>query len=354
MRNRLLPLVALAAAVVVVGTACSGSLRDAATVGDEHVRRDQLEDELRLLLGNEAFVELLEQNGFPPMESDSTTDSGLTANWLSTLVFQVVIDEEFAARDLEVNDADREAARVSLEARFGGAEVFGEFDDDFQGTLIEREARTQAILRDVSGSETEISEAEIVEFYEANVAQACPSGRDVAHILVETDDEANEILAELEDGADFATLAQERSTDAGSSSNGGSYGCLVEGQFVPEFEQAALGATIGEPVGPVQTEFGSHVILVTEAVPPPLEEARAQIVATLQQQRDQLAQQQASQAMDEALLGRLADADIWIAPRYGTWLDDGEQIGVQPPESPDVRDDRSPTTATTVPPAPQG
>ena len=88
----------------------------------------------------------------------------------------------------------------------------------------------------------------------------------VSHILVETEAEADEILAELADGADFPTLAQERSIDPGSGAQGGVLQCTLlstfESQFVPSFVDASRVAVIGVPTDPIESEFGFHVIRV--------------------------------------------------------------------------------------------
>ena len=87
-----------------------------------------------------------------------------------------------------------------------------------------------------------------------------------SHILVETEAEADAILDRLEGGADFAELAASESIDTGSGANGGALPCDLtsnfEAAYVPEFVEAALAAEIGEPVGPVQSEFGYHIIVL--------------------------------------------------------------------------------------------
>ncbi len=82
------------------------------------------------------------------------------------------------------------------------------------------------------------------------------------HILVETEEEALEVIAALESGESFAALAQARSTDTGSGSNGGELGWSPVGSYVPEFQDAVSTAEIGSIVGPVESEFGYHIIQV--------------------------------------------------------------------------------------------
>ena len=104
-----------------------------------------------------------------------------------------------------------------------------------------------------------------------------------SHILVETEEEASELIAELDAGADFAELAQEHSLDPGSA-NGGELGTFRRGAMVPAFEEAAFALEPGTYSSePVETQFGYHVILVSakEQTEPALAEVEQQIRADL-------------------------------------------------------------------------
>ncbi len=85
---------------------------------------------------------------------------------------------------------------------------------------------------------------------------------DTRHILVETEETALEIVDALQNGESFADLARALSTDPGSGSRGGELGESYVGNFVPEFAEAIENAEIGAIVGPVETEFGFHIIQV--------------------------------------------------------------------------------------------
>jgi hypothetical protein len=82
------------------------------------------------------------------------------------------------------------------------------------------------------------------------------------HILVATEDEANQVYAKLTAGADFGQLAKENSIDTGSGANGGDLGWFGRGAMVAEFEDAAFSQPIGEIGKPVKSQYGYHIIQV--------------------------------------------------------------------------------------------
>jgi len=83
-----------------------------------------------------------------------------------------------------------------------------------------------------------------------------------SHILVKTEDQANQILKRLADGEEFDKVAR-RFSSCPSGKNGGDLGWFGKGQMVPEFEKVAFENDPGKVVGPVKTQFGYHVIKVT-------------------------------------------------------------------------------------------
>ena len=104
-----------------------------------------------------------------------------------------------------------------------------------------------------------------------------------AHILVETEDEAQKLAQEIADGANFAALAQAHSTGP-SGPSGGDLGWFGEGVMVPAFEEAVAAMEPDEVSAPVQTQFGWHLIKLHETrakEKPAFEEVRAELVQQL-------------------------------------------------------------------------
>ncbi|MBI4826320.1 MAG: peptidylprolyl isomerase [Nitrospirae bacterium] len=122
-------------------------------------------------------------------------------------------------------------------------------------TLLEKEIRDKVKVED----------AEAKSFYDSNTDKFKQNaGIRASHILVDTEGLGVSILAKLKAGADFAKLAAQYSTDEGNAKSGGDLGFFDRGRMVPEFEDAAFKLKVGEVSGLVKTQFGYHIIKVTD------------------------------------------------------------------------------------------
>lgn len=282
-----------------------------------------------------------------------------TASILQRRVVAVILQEEVERRDLEVSDGDLDTAKqefiTQLDSVCGaaaadptattttaadaaavtGQEAFDALSVEYQDFQAELGAQA-AVLADALAADAQeanaVSDEEVRAFYDDNQSQF--DQRCVSHILVDDEATANDLLTQLQGGADFATLAQANSTDTGSAAQGGDLGCQAAGAFVPEFEAAIDEATVGEVFGPVQTQFGYHLILVNSKGVQPFDEVEDQI-------RQQL-EDPGVNPLDQFINEALADAEVEVNPRYGTW--DTDQLTVVPPEGP-----ASPTTTVVLP-----
>ncbi|MFW2544260.1 peptidylprolyl isomerase [Primorskyibacter sp. 2E107] len=136
-------------------------------------------------------------------------------------------------------------------------------------------------------AEQAVSEEAIQRAYQAQYVEG-ELGQEfnASHILVETEEEATAILAEVKGGADFAETAKAKSTGP-SGPNGGELGWFSAGMMVEPFQVAVESLSPGEITGPIQTQFGWHVIRLNDSRTqdaPDLEDVREQIMGTLQQE----------------------------------------------------------------------
>jgi parvulin-like peptidyl-prolyl isomerase len=174
----------------------------------------------------------------------------------------------------------------------------------------------QKVQEKVAG-DAKPSEQEVENFYEQNKESqfTTPEQRCARHILFNKDQKqkAEDVKKELEGGADFAKLAREYSQDPGSAERGGDLGCLGKGETVPEFEEAIFGAEQGDIVGPVETQFGYHIIEVTDAKPEqtrPFSEVESEI-------RSQLSTEAQTEAFGKWLDEQKKQRDVKYLKGYG-------------------------------------
>lgn len=134
--------------------------------------------------------------------------------------------------------------------------------------------------------QTAVTDEALQAAYEARFKDAVPlTEYNASHILVATQEEADKLKADLAAGADFAELAKANSTDTGSGAAGGDLGWFGLGMMVKPFEDAVIAAKVGEVTGPVQSDFGFHLILVKEtrvAANPTLDQIRDELAAEIE------------------------------------------------------------------------
>ncbi len=152
---------------------------------------------------------------------------------------------------------------------------------------LENETRSLRAVQTVSAiTDAEVTDEAIQAAYDAQFADFEGDDEfDASHILVETEEEAKEIKAQLDDGADFAEMARDKSTGP-SGPNGGALGWFGKGQMVPEFETAVLGLEKGQISDPVQTQFGWHLVILNDkrkSEAPELDAVRGELAEAIRQ-----------------------------------------------------------------------
>ena len=252
---------------------------------------------------NERYLMLLRQNGFQPSDFRDYMRQQMTREQLSRAVqasdFSLPEEVNLAHRlqgqtrnaDYLIVDSAPFAASVELsdeEVQAFYDENISRFDTQEKVNLAYVTLAVEDLKADVS-----VSEEEIEQEYQDNIAlYKTTEERRVSHILIEFGDDkdaakekAESLLAEVEQGADFADLAEANSADTFSAENGGDLDFITAGMMDPSFDEAAFAiSNVGETSEVIETEFGYHIIKLTDMKPvetTPLAEVRDEIEAQL-------------------------------------------------------------------------
>ena len=216
-------------------------------------------------------------------------DTTVVAQATTDRVVAQLAQNESDARGLVVSDEVRSEVEVGL------GQIPEGFSEGFVEELIDRQAMFQTLVVDLVGPNPPSSEL------------TADTLRCARHILVASEEEADEVIGRLDGGEAFEDVAIEVSTD-GSSVEGGNLGCADPSQYVPEFADALTALAVGERSGAVESQFGFHIIERTEPTADDVERERTNL---------QNAEQQA--AFQEWVQVAVSDSAIEIDPRIGIW-----------------------------------
>lgn len=265
--------------------------------------------------GDEITLADVEELGPPDVGS-------LPSDQFSDLLYNAIIEkivyESATERGISFTDAEIDARYESLQADLTAdgrewEDILAEQGLSDAGArriahqILVSEALEESLVNDAGIlGEEDIRDAFDSQLYDRT--EAC-----LSHILVDTEEEAEAVVDRLQAGEDFAELAVELSTDPSAANNQGDLGCSSLGQYVPEFATAAFEAQIGEVTDPVRSQYGYHVILVSERTVPEYEDVRDDILAELEQLRGPT-------LVRDWLLEEIGQATVEVEPEYGTWV----------------------------------
>ena len=157
----------------------------------------------------------------------------------------------------------------------------------------------------------EMTAEEVDEVFEASRVRLTESVC-TTHVLLETREEAEAVLERALAGEAMTDLARDLSIEPSAPETGGELGCLPASTFVAEYGEAVVRAELMTPFGPVESQFGHHVILVTDRTDPRLEDHEEGI-------RAGDAERARSSVIEEWFIRVAAESDVQIEPQYGTW-----------------------------------
>jgi len=279
MKNKkvLIPILAVVLIALIIGAVyLTQRSETVATVDKEKITQEQLNEELNKQYG---------------------------ASVLNMMISNKVVDLEADKAKVKVTDKEIQAELDKMVEQYGGQETFnmllaqnGVTEDLFK-EQIEQNLKVTKILE----PSIEITDDEIKTYFEDNKASFdTPEQVEASHILVEDEDTAKEVKKKLDEGGDFAKLAEEYSTDTQTKEKGGELGYFASGQMVEAFDKAAFSMKVDEISDPVKTDYGYHIIKVTgkkEAKEATLEDSKAKIKEDLLATK---VQEQASTWLTEA------------------------------------------------------
>ncbi len=259
-------------------------------------------------IGEAAYLQMLrmQQPPMSPAEFEENVRRSLMLQRLQAALTDwiTVSDDDVEREHVRRNERVRLSAvsfraddfREGLEATED--DVAALFEQDANDYLVPEKRRLRFVLIDVPALKASFtpSDADVQAYYDNNLDRYTEEvDLRVSHILLRTQDaelaevqaQAESIVAEARNGADFAELARRYSEDEGTRDAGGDLGPITPGQMVPEFEGAAFALEQDEISDPVTSMFGVHVIKATEktgGTTRTLDDVRDSIVDVLQQE----------------------------------------------------------------------
>jgi len=259
----------------------AGSAEAVATVNGVKITKDELFDEMAAYGGSSVLDDLIRQE----VIRQAVEEAGKTAS-----------DEEVQARMEKFAEP-----YGSMDAFLAEIAYYG-----YSEEMLREQVATQIKIEKIIGADVAVTDEEIAAYFEENKDSFDqPETVRASHILVETREEAESLLKQLEAGADFAELAAEHTLDEMTKESGGDVGDFARGEVEEGFEETAFGLEIGE-TAIAETSYGFHVVRVTDksaAQEATLDSAREEIV-------DYLTQSKLADLVDGWIADREAEADI--------------------------------------------
>jgi peptidyl-prolyl cis-trans isomerase C len=261
---------------------------------------------------DEAFDKAVQMTGVKA--SDLTPEQKLEGyrQILDELITEKLVNRAAAGITVEQKDVDAQIAKIK--AQFPSDEDFskqlaqvGQTPEQLSET-IRKMLQQQRWLETQLAGKTEVTEEEAKKFYDENKAEfAQPETVKASHILFRVGKEDSEEVvnqklkaaqgaeARAKKGEDFAALAKELSEEPGAKESGGDLGFFPKDRMVPEFAEVAFREKVGDISDPVRTQFGWHVIKVTDKKPAgtvPYDEVKSQLLTYLKAKKQEEAAQE--------------------------------------------------------------
>lgn len=297
----------MASLLAIAMTACSSKKSPVATVNGADITLEQYENTLNAykvtfenMYGKDVWTQ--------QVEGDKTRGDEFKEDILNRMVQDELIYQQAKAKNLIPSDKEVDKQYSEFKKSVGS-------DGDYIKSL-EKAGITEKFLKEQMRKDVAVqnynaeymkniktSEADLNKYYNDNKEAFRKEEVKASHILISTQDakggelsekdkankkkEAQDVLAKIKAGEDFAKLAKEYSDDPGSAKNGGDLGYFGKGVMVPEFENTAFTLEKGKVSELVESQFGYHIIKVTDKVDQikPFSEVKTEIKDKLNQEK---------------------------------------------------------------------
>ncbi|MCR4880935.1 MAG: peptidylprolyl isomerase [bacterium] len=235
-------------------------------VGENAITKQEINDVVTKQLSSPLLAQIDRKSKDYKIMELAATDKAI-----NELIIKKILFDEIAKRNITVSQEDIAAYKENLIKEVGGEENLKQvlaknnLDETEFNSLLENDIQMSKLIASISP--ITVSEAEIKKFYNENKASkfTYPDTVKASHILVKDKAKAEEVLKLAKaEKADFAALAKQYSEDPGSAQNGGDLGFFTKDQMVEPFAKAAFSMKPDTVSDLVQTEFGYHIIKVTD------------------------------------------------------------------------------------------
>lgn len=318
-------------AALLLAPAC-GELLDpaAAVVNGNKITVEEIAADLERFEDSAEFERLSEQGDAKELKRQ------VEQQLLSQEIRRAVLQPKAEEQGIEVSEGEITARLDEIKADYESDAAFEKAlkEQNLSLEQVEQLVADRLLEEELRAKVTEgagPSDEEVRAFFDEN--QARYEEAEAQHILVEDRAKAEDIAGQLQDASKakvdnlFAKLAKRLSIDESNAANAGELGFFGPGDFVAPFEKAAAKLDVGQISDPVQTEFGWHIIRVTDRRVAVFEDVAAEI-------RQELGQGAVDEAWDDFVRTAYVDADVKVNPRYGEF--DEESFQVVDPTAEDV------------------
>ena len=318
-------------------SACSTNSAVAASVNGHDISNATVTDDVSDFAQSADFRSSLQQQGVH-LTKDGPIPTSFSAQWLVSLMQNQVVAVLAKQRHVAATAQELAAARAQFQSAQSSGKAFGQLPSRFQKKLVAA-AALQSALR---ASLKPVSNASALQQTYQTLQADCTSKQLVGHILVATPEAAQQALDQLQQGASFAAVSKQVSTDKQSAAQGGLLMCINSAQWTqldPTFRAGAEATPVGGTSAPIKTQFGYHIIEVLDLTP----DNAAPLVTATTPPADPLAPIVASY---------LTRAKLYVNARYGKLRRQGGQFTIDPPKPKTVKSRPAPTPSTVPNPAP--